>query len=231
MEPIYAVHIVAGSLALMSGYVAIFAAKGERLHRKAGRLFVYAMLTMCAFGFVLALGKKWQVVNVPAAVMTAYLVVTSLTTIRPPQSGGRSLHVGGMVVASIVGLTTLTFGVQAIAAGGNRDGIPAFPFFLFGVVGVIASAGDLRLLRTGPLHSTSRLTRHLWRMSFALFIAAMSFFLGQAKVIPKPIRIPGLLALPVVAVLVTMLYWLSTLKLRRRESDRQHLTQSLTSVG
>jgi hypothetical protein len=29
----------------------------------------------------------------------------------------------------------------------------------------------------------------LWRMSFALLIAAFSFFLGQAKVIPKPIRI------------------------------------------
>ena len=36
----------------------------------------------------------------------------------------------------------------------------------------------------------------------------MSFFIGQAKVIPKPIRIRGLLALPVLAVLVTMLYWL-----------------------
>src|SRR5215475_7551986 len=122
MRPIYAVHIVAGGLALLSGYVAIFAAKGDRLHRKAGTLFVYAMLTMCAGGFVLALGKKWQVVNIPAAVMTAYLVITSLTTIRPRQSSGRLLHVGGMVVAAIVGVTTLVFGFQAVAAGGNRDG-------------------------------------------------------------------------------------------------------------
>lgn len=52
-------------------------------------------------------------------------------------------------------------------------------------------------------------------MSFALFIAALSFFLGQAKVIPKPIRIPGLLALPVLAVLVTMLYWLWRVRIRR----------------
>ena len=52
-------------------------------------------------------------------------------------------------------------------------------------------------------------------VSFALFIAAMSFFLGQAKVIPKPIRIPGLLALPVLAVLVTMLYWLWRVRRKR----------------
>lgn len=215
MRSIYAVHIVAGSLGLLSGYIAIFAPKGAKVHRKAGMLFVCAMLTMCTGGVVLALGKKWQVVNVPAALMTAYLVVTSLTTIRPARIGARTLHLGGLVVASIVGLTMIVFGFQAVAAGGNRDGIPAFPFFLFGVVGVLGSAGDVRLLNTGALQGTSRLTRHLWRMSFALFIAAMSFFFGQAKVIPKPIRIPGLLALPVVAVLVTLLYWLWRVRIRR----------------
>jgi hypothetical protein len=52
-------------------------------------------------------------------------------------------------------------------------------------------------------------------MCFALFIAALSFFIGQAHVFPKPIRIPGLLALPVLAVLVTMLYWLWRIRIRR----------------
>jgi hypothetical protein len=98
----------------------------------------------------------------------------------------------------------------------SRNGIPAFPFFLFGVVGLLASAGDLRMIRSGALRGVPRLARHLWRMSFALFVAAMSFFIGQAKVIPKPIRIPGLLALPVLAVLVTMLYWLWRVRAKRR---------------
>ena len=70
-------------------------------------------------------------------------------------------------------------------------------------------------MRSGALRGTARIARHLWRMAFALLIAAMSFFLGQAKVIPKPIRIPGLLALPVLAVLVTMLYWMWRVRLRR----------------
>ena len=52
-------------------------------------------------------------------------------------------------------------------------------------------------------------------MSFALFIAAMSFFIGQMKVMPKAMRIPGLLALPVLAVLVTLLYWLWRVRIRR----------------
>jgi hypothetical protein len=45
-------------------------------------------------------------------------------------------------------------------------------------------------------------------MTFALFIAAMSFFFGQADVIPQSLRIPPLLALPVPAVLVGLVYWL-----------------------
>lgn len=120
-----------------------------------------------------------------------------------------------MLVAAAVGVLDLTLGLDAVANGGSRNGVPAFPFFLFGSVGVMASAGDLRLLRSAPLTGARRLTRHLWRMSFALFIAAMSFFFGQAKVIPKPIRIPALLALPVVAVLVTLLYWLWRVRIRR----------------
>jgi hypothetical protein len=56
---------------------------------------------------------------------------------------------------------------------------------------------------------------HLWRMSTALFIAALSFFIGQADVIPPVVRIRPLLALPVVLVLATMVYWLWRVRLRR----------------
>ena len=79
----------------------------------------------------------------------------------------------------------------------------------------LAGAGDLRLIRSNPPRGAGRIARHLWRMSFALFTAAMSFFVGQAKVIPEPIRIRPLLALPVLAVLITMLYWLWRLRIRR----------------
>jgi hypothetical protein len=46
-------------------------------------------------------------------------------------------------------------------------------------------------------------------MCFSLFIASGSFFLGQAKVIPRPIRIVPLLAIPAILPLVLMIYWLA----------------------
>ena len=216
MRPLLAVHVVAGSLGLLSGFLALASVKGMPLHRRSGTVFVWTMLLMCAAGFVLAFGNRaWVFVNGPAAMLTAYLVTTSLTTVRPPRAGGRALHVGAMVVALAVGGAMLTLGLTAIASGGSWRGIPAFPFFLFAFVGLAGGAGDVRVLRAGARTGPARLARHLWRMSFALFIAAMSFFLGQADVIPKPIRIMPLLAMPPLLVLVTMVWWLWRVRARR----------------
>lgn len=213
---IYFVHILAGSLVILAGYVALYAAKGATLHRKSGMVFVGAMLTTALFGMTIAaLRGVAPAINLPAGSLTAYLVVTSLATIRPPAAGSRWLQLGALLVVIAVCLSSLTFGAQAIAAGGTRKGMPAFPFFMFGVAALLATVGDLRVMRSGPLQGAPRLARHLWRMCFALFIAAISFFIGQAKVLPEAIRIPGLLALPVLAVLVTMFYWLWRVRIRR----------------
>ena len=216
MRLMYIVHILAGSLGLIFGYVALFTAKGNTVHRKSGRLFIYVMLTMCTMGALMAaLSGVWTVINVPAAWTTAYLVMTGMATVRRPAGWSRRLDVGLMVIALSVALAMLAMGVQAVAAGGERNGIPAFPFFLFGIVGLLGGLGDARVVRTGALIGATRLARHLWRMSFALFIAAMSFFFGQSGVFPAAIRKPALLAIPVVAVLFSMIYWLWRVRIRR----------------
>ena len=48
------IHIVAGGLGIVFGFVALYAAKGAWLHRKSGMLFVYAMVTMCFLGALMA---------------------------------------------------------------------------------------------------------------------------------------------------------------------------------
>lgn len=216
MRLTYAIHILAAGLALVAGYVALYAAKGGTLHRKSGIVFVYAMLTMSLFGMAIAVTRDVApAVNLPAGLLTTYLVVTALTTVRPPASGSRWLAIAAMLVALAVGLSSLTLGFEAVAYGGTRKGMPAFPFFMFGVVGLMAGVSDVRVIRFGALKGPARLARHLWRMCFALFIAALSFFLGQAQVFPEAIRTPALLMLPVLAVLVTMLYWLWRVRIRR----------------
>jgi len=210
------VHIVAASLGILSGYVALYAAKGASLHRRSGTLFVYAMAAMAMLG--VAIAGIWSVApttNIPVGLLTAYLVITALTTVVPRDQRARRLDIGLMIVALGVGLVLLTFGVQALANGGKRHGVPALMFFLFAAIALSASAGDLRALRSDALAGASRIARHLWRMSVALLIAALSFSVQLPKYLPASMRIPALLALPLVAVLVTMLYWLWRVRFRR----------------
>jgi len=44
------------------------------------------------------------------------------------------------------------------------------------------------MLLHGGVSGAKRIVRHLWRMSFAFWIAAFSFLLGQQKVMPAYIR-------------------------------------------
>jgi uncharacterized membrane protein len=211
-----AAHIFAGAIAIISGFVALYAAKGARVHRKSGMVFVYAMLAMAFLGAgIAAVRGVAPQSNVPAGLLTAYLVITGLVTVRPIPGWSRRADIALMLSALAIAVTDFSFGIIAFTGPDVKLHWVLIPFSMFGTIALLAVAGDFRMIRAGGVHGVSRIARHLWRMSFALFIATSSFFLGQAKVFPKPIRIPGLLALPVLAVLVTMLYWLWRVRVRK----------------
>jgi uncharacterized membrane protein len=215
-----ALHIIAGALGLLSGFVALSVAKGSKLHRKVGMVFLVSMITMALMGATIA--AVYGVApfgNIPIALLTTYLVITALITVRPPAVGTRRLDLTLMLVALGIGAALFSFGFAAVASpNGTLRGFPAPPFFIFGAITVLAIVGDARMLRSGgvqAIRGAPRLARHLWRMCTALLIAAFSFFIGQAQVIPKPIRIIPLLIMPPLAVLGAILYWLWRVRVRR----------------
>lgn len=113
------------------------------------------------------------------------------------------------LAALAIGVYGIHLGADALAhRGGIVDGNPAQVAIVFGGVAILGALLDLRMIFAASITARHRLARHLWRMCFALFIAAASFFLGQAQVLPDQLRKPLLLALLVVLVLLLMLYWL-----------------------
>jgi uncharacterized membrane protein len=46
MHVLVPIHVVAGGLAVVLGFTALFVKKGGTVHRRSGLLFVYAMLVM-----------------------------------------------------------------------------------------------------------------------------------------------------------------------------------------
>jgi len=208
-------HIVAGALSLVAGFVALSVTKGAPAHRRSGMVFVFAMVPMAITGALIAAWKGAVGTSIGGA-MTVYFVLTALATVHPLPGWSRRVDVGLMGVALAVGLTNLVWAFQTVASPtGRREGLPPFPFFMWGIVLTVAAIGDWRMIRSPALRGAARLRRHLWRMCWAMWVATGSFFLGQAKVIPKPIRIMPVLGLLAVTPILALLYWMWRVRRKR----------------
>lgn len=210
------IHVAAGGLAIVLGAVALTAKKGGTLHRRSGLLFVCAMLVMSSSASILALRKSVFDGNVIAGLMTAYFVGTALTTVRPTSPWTRRINASALILALALALLAILGGVRAVNSPRLSPG--GVPFRTIGVMSFVLAAvlllsatGDLRILRNGPPRGGPRLARHLWRMCFALFIAAGSFFSIRARVariLPEPFTTGGMRALPILLLFSVMFYWL-----------------------
>lgn len=210
------IHIAAGGLAIIFGAVALIVTKGGTIHRRSGLLFVYAMLLMGGTASILEFLKRANATNAIVALMALYFVGTALTAVRPPSRWTRAIDVAALTVAIGLALASIAGGLKAI----NTPGLSAgrVPFRTIGVMSfilatilILAAAGDVRILRSGMPRGGPRLARHLWRMCFALFIAAGSFFSIRsrvAKVLPAPFTTGSMRALPILLIFGAMFYWL-----------------------
>ena len=196
------IHIAAGLLAILAGFVALFSRKGQHLHRRSGRVFVAAMLVMLGTAAIMAIFFVDEQTNGIAALLTIYLVATSLLTVTRRLDQVRGITTGLAVVAFVLGAWGF------VHPGG----------VVLALVGFGCGIADLRMLARGSIAGAPRLIRHLWRMTIALFIATGSFFLGQAKVLPVPAQNFALLSIPVLAVLLALIYWLVRLRVDRKRA-------------
>lgn len=224
------IHIIAGSIAIIAGFISVFAVKGLKLHRKSGMIFVYSMVVLGLTGAVIATVRH-QPPNIIGGSLAFYMVITAFLTVRPRDERSRWIDVGVLLVGIAVGAGAIKIGLDALNnPSRTMNGVPSVMMFIFGTVALLGALGDIRMIRAGGLQSAQRIARHLWRMCFSLFIASGSFFLGQAKVIPKPIRIFPLLAIPALLPLVLLLYWMVRVLFtkwyrRRADSFRPTLVQ------
>lgn len=206
-------HFAGGSLAVVAGYAALFARKGGRLHRRAGMLFVYGMIAMGIGAIAVGLerGKpSWW-----GGPMVIYLVLTSMLTVSRTRAPSRTRDIALMLFGLVLGGVFLYGGVRGLMAPrGSLGAAPAVASLVYAFVLLLCVAGDVRVLRSGPLAGSARLARHLWRMCFAMFAATGSFFLGQSQVIPEALRIGPLLFVLAFLPLPAMFYWLW--RVRRR---------------
>ena len=225
------IHIIAGLIAIVAGFVAVYALKGARLHRKSGTIFVYSMWVLSLTGVVIAAVKEgWA--SVIGGSLAFYLVTTALLTVRRRDEEFHAIDTAAMLLGIGVGIFSIKLGLDGLKSpDGKTTGVPSAMIFLFATVALLGALGDMRVMLTGQLQGARRIARHSWRMCFALFVASGSFFLGQAKVFPKPMRIYPLLAIPALLPLVLLLYWLVRVLFTRWYQRRKELWPAVVISG
>jgi uncharacterized membrane protein len=201
-------HISGGILGILSGFVAMFLRKGSQWHALAGKAFVASMLTMASCGALLAF-MKHETNNVFGGILTIYLVATAWTTAHRRDGQTFTYDWGAVLVGFLITAFILTYGIKVAAnPTGPADGTPAFAYFFIGSVALLSSVGDIRMVLRGGVFGSQRLVRHLWRMSFSLFIGSASLFLARPHLFPNILRATYIIPLLGVAPLLLMIFWL-----------------------
>ena len=213
------VHFAAGLLSIVSGAIALSAAKGGRLHKQSGLVFTWGMIVLglSAAGIGTYEQRPSQVF---AGLLAAYMVFSGMTTVKTLPGIGPRVNVVLMVLAFGYGVASIYGGMtEWLDPTVKVIGRPRIvPPLVIGTVMLLAALGDLRFVRAGGLRGPRRLARHLWRMCFGLFIATGSFFLGQMKFVPEPVRIVPLLLVLAFAPILFLFYWMWRVRVRGRLS-------------
>ena len=201
------------------GYAAVSVRKGERLHRLFGTIFVGAMLIMASMATYLAISLRGvlhgQTANIAAGTLAFYLVSTAYMTVKRREGTIGLFEKVMFVVPLALAAVFLTWGFEARSLG-KLDGYQPVFYFVFGGISALLAALDLKVLIAGGISGVQRISRHLWRMCFAFFFAAGSFFLGQQKVMPVWMHGAWYLYLLALAPLGFMIFWLIRVRLGNR---------------
>jgi len=210
------IHVAGGVIALVAGAVAFAARKGGRVHVAAGIAFAASMLVLGVTASIIGPLASPPLSPV-GGVMVCYFIATAWMAAHRRSGAPGRLEKIACAIVLVVSAAIIAQGLKvALAAPGQFSGPPG-PGALFALGGICLLAGlsDLKFIIRGRLSATQRISRHLWRMSFAFFVATGSFFLGQQDVLPQAVRGSPILFALAFAPFALMIFWLARVRFSR----------------
>ena len=142
------IHIIAGLMAIASGFIALYAAKGSPLHRKTGTMFTLAMLCMTMSAAIISLFLRTDHVTGVAALFTAYLVCTSWLAVKRTVPESKAVLEGFALAAAVLGVYSLNLWFDFLADPKTliTKNSPPQTLLVFGSISLRCSALDLRMI-------------------------------------------------------------------------------------
>jgi len=178
-------HALAGTVALGTFWTAGLARKGSPLHKRAGKIYLLAMLGIIVTAVPLALSAAMKGQWVGAAFL-GYLVVLvshscrlAWTAIKWKRDFAKFAGTGHRVSAAVLAASGIAVSVLGMAYG-------AWLLIIFGLIGPLGALGSLKLMRNGPQSPKWWLKEHYGAMignGVATHIAFLQ--IGLMRLIPE----------------------------------------------
>ncbi len=202
------IHVISGLVAILSGFMALFAKKGLWVHRKAGFVFFVTMsITGAGAAYLGYYAPIKDMGDVLGGLMTVYLVTTAWMTVKRKEGQIGYFEYGAFLTACLGAASGFLINYKTVQ--NEADVHRQLASIIFTGFIVIAALLDLRVILVKGLYGAQRMARHVWRMCMGMFIAAGSFFLGQMQVFPEWMQRIEIVSIPVIILLLTMIYWLA----------------------
>ncbi|WP_430401502.1 DUF2306 domain-containing protein [Hyphomonas sp.] len=214
-------HFHVGCAAVVAGFAALAARKGEATHRAAGKIFLLAMLVLTLSGLWMSISREILFTVFLSAIalhafVTGWAAAALQRRIARTITQASGFSAGAMTTGAILG------GLKAAGTtGGALNGLPPAAFYLIAGIGCLLCYYDLVFCLTRTPSDQRRITRHAWRLGFSFFLATGIFFFGNNHVLPAALRTPLFLSMPVVAVVICTFYHALRTRLSRDVAFRR----------
>ncbi len=175
IQAILILHILAGSIALLSGPLAIAFKHGGELHRIAGKIFFFAMQTVAVSAIIVGLAHKNYFLFI-VAIFSAYLVSTGyrILYLKKLDKGQKPQTIDWIISGTMLFFSFVFIGWGAFLA--FKANSFSLVFFTFGGISFWLVQSDRKLYAAKNLEKNYWLFTHIVKMIAAL-IAAFTAFL------------------------------------------------------
>jgi len=178
------IHILAGSLTLISGLVAMTSKKGQASHRFSGKIFFWSMAVTTLLGLNAGIFKPELHIFIPIAIISFYQAATGyrILFIKTLNKGQKPQIIDWVLTIGML-LTSLVFVFLGII-NLNTDIFYSIVLFAFSTIGLYCCGVDLYNYIKKPTNKFYWLFIHIFRMSHGFIAALTAFLVNNSDLFP-----------------------------------------------
>ena len=203
MNTLLIVHIIGGTIGLLSGTFIVLSKKGNSVHKKSGKLFTYSMSLSMMAAFPISYIKE-NIFLFCIGIFTIYMIITGNRALS--HKINQKVKILDYTITVIMVLFGLVLMIYGIYKGGQMLVISA----VFSFISLFFVWNDYRFYFGKMNLQNPGLTIHIQRMTGA-YIAAFTAFLVVNNTI-----LPGVIGwlLPTFIFVPLIIYWSRKRKVR-----------------